>query len=152
MSSLRSRSPEETFQAGKRLAGRLAAGDCVLLSGSLGAGKTVFAKGIAAGLGADPDEARSPTFTLVNVYPGRCPVYHIDLYRIEKAQELTELGLEEMLGTDGVAIVEWAERLGSYLPRRAVRVRLLDCGGDEREITVEDDASEPAEGRRGGRP
>jgi len=137
MRSLRSRSPQETFDAGRRLASRLQPGDCVLLAGSLGAGKTVFAKGLAAGLGADPSETRSPTFTLVNIYAGRCPVYHIDLYRIEKASDLEELGLEEMLGADGVAVVEWPERLGRYLPRRAYRVRLRDLGGEERAIAID---------------
>ena len=81
---------------------------------------------------------RSPTFTLVNIYPGPFPVYHIDLYRIEKPEELSELGLEEMIGTDGVAIVEWPDRLGPYLPKGAIWVRIKDRGGDRREITIED--------------
>jgi tRNA threonylcarbamoyladenosine biosynthesis protein TsaE len=136
---LLSTSEEQTLQAGLRLAASLSPGDIVLLEGGLGAGKTVFARGTAVGLGVDPREVRSPTFTLVNVYTGRLPVYHIDLYRMDRPQDLQELGLEEVLGTDGVALVEWPERLGPYAPRRAVRVRLRDQGGDLREIEIDDD-------------
>ena len=120
------------------MAASLRAGDCVLLEGALGAGKTEFARGLAEGLGVNPEEVRSPTFTLVNIYSGRLPVYHIDLYRIEKAPELRELGLEEILGTDGVAIVEWPDRLGVYRPRKAVLIHLTDLGGEKREITIDD--------------
>ena len=135
---MQSLSCEDTRSAGRRLAADLRAGDCILLEGGLGAGKTEFARGLAEGLGVSPDEVRSPTFTLVNIYSGRLPVYHIDLYRIEKSTELRELGLEEILGTDGVAIVEWPERLGAYRPKRALTVRLMDLGGESREITLED--------------
>jgi len=135
---MQSRSCEDTRSAGRRLAADLRAGDCILLEGGLGAGKTEFARGLAEGLGVSPDEVRSPTFTLVNIYSGRLPVYHIDLYRIEKPTELRELGLEEILGTDGVAIVEWPERLGAYRPKRALTVHLKDLGGESREITFDD--------------
>lgn len=136
------RSESETREAGEALARTLRAGDVVLLLGELGMGKTVFARGLAVGLGVDPDEVRSPSFTLVNPYRGRVPVYHVDLYRIEKEAELDELGLEEVLGGDGVAIVEWAERLGPYRPDACVIVRLFDRGGSQRQIAIED--------RRGG--
>lgn len=136
--AMQSRSPEETRSAGRTMAAGLRAGNCVLLEGSLGAGKTEFARGLAEGLGVDPEEVRSPTFTLINIYAGRLPVYHVDLYRIEKPSELRELGLEEILGTDGVAIVEWPERLGPYLPGEAVTIRLTDLGGEVREISIED--------------
>jgi tRNA threonylcarbamoyladenosine biosynthesis protein TsaE len=137
--SLLSASEAETRDAGERLAERLCPGDTVLLSGSLGAGKTAFVRGVARGLGVDPAEVRSPTFTLVNIYPGRFPVYHIDLYRIDRREELSELGLEEMIDSDGVALVEWAERLGRYAPVRAVRVQIEDLGGSRREIRIRDD-------------
>ncbi len=134
---------EETEAHGRELAAGLRAGDVVLMEGALGSGKTVLARGIAAGLGVEPERVHSPTFTLVNHYRGRLPVYHIDLYRIQKPSDLLELGLEELLGTDGVALVEWPERLGSWLPERAIRVSIQDRGGSLREIRIED-------GREGG--
>jgi len=132
------RSEAETRSAGEALAAALKVGDIVLLHGDLGMGKTVFARGLAAGLGVDPGEVRSPTFTLVNPYHGRLTVYHVDLYRIEGTKDLDELGLEEILGGDGVAVVEWAERLGPYRPRRCVEVRIEDGGGSARRIVVTD--------------
>ena len=136
--TLISRSEEETRAAGESLASSLRSGDTVLLSGDLGMGKTVFARGVAAGLGVDPGQVRSPSFTLVNRYPGRVPVYHVDLYRVEKLEDMDELGLEEILGGDGVAVVEWAERLGPYRPERAVEVHVTDRGGQVRAILIED--------------
>jgi tRNA threonylcarbamoyladenosine biosynthesis protein TsaE len=132
------RSEAETFATGFDLAGALTPGDIVLLTGNLGAGKTALARGLAAGLGVDPDDVRSPTFTLVNPYRGRCPVYHVDLYRIDKTADLDELGLEEILGGDGVAIVEWAERLGPWRPRLCVAIAIEDLGGNERALVVDD--------------
>ena len=132
------RSEDETRALGRNLSRSLQAGDVVLLTGDLGMGKTVFARGIAQGLGVSEDEVRSPSFTLVNRYHGRVMLYHIDLYRIDRPEDLDELGLEEFLGVDGIAVVEWAERLGPYHPERVVSVRLVDRGGDVREITIED--------------
>jgi len=137
--SIPTASEAETLEAGARLAAGLAPGDCLLLQGGLGAGKTVFVRGAAAALGVDPGEVRSPTFTLVNIYAGRMPVYHIDLYRIDKPGDLDELGLEEFIGTDGVAMVEWSERLGRYTPQAAVRVRIEDRGGERRVILIHDE-------------
>lgn len=137
--SISTASEAETREAGARLAAGLGPGDSVLLQGGLGAGKTVFVRGAAGALGVDPGKVRSPTFTLVNIYPGRVPVYHVDLYRIEKPEDLAEIGLEEILGTDGVAMVEWPEKLGRYTPVAAVRVLIRDKGGDRREILVWDE-------------
>ena len=93
-----SHSPEETLQLGKSLGSSLAAGDIILLFGDLGAGKTHFTQGICYGLELDKDFCiRSPTFTLINEYPGRLPIYHIDLYRIDNQEEIYALGLEEIL-------------------------------------------------------
>jgi len=131
-------SEAETMETGAMLASSLVAGDTVLLVGALGAGKTVFVRGVARALGVDPGKVRSPTFTLVNLYRGRLPVYHVDLYRIEKQEDLSELGLEDLIGRDGVALVEWGDRLGPYHPGTVVRVQVLDLGGDQREITLED--------------
>lgn len=132
------KSEAETVRLGRSLAADLRAGDVVLLEGVLGAGKTALSRGIASGLGVPEEEVRSPTFTLVNPYRGRLPVYHVDLYRIDTERDLDELGLEEILGTDGVAIVEWAERLAAWRPPHALVVRIEDRGGSEREIRIED--------------
>ena len=133
------RSEPETLALGMELARRLRPGDIVLLRGDLGMGKTVLARGLAAGLGVPPEEVHSPTFTLVNPYRGgRCPVYHIDLYRIDRPADLDELGLEEILGGDGVAIVEWAERLGPYRPERSLEIRITDGGGSVRHVEIAD--------------
>jgi tRNA threonylcarbamoyladenosine biosynthesis protein TsaE len=131
------RSEAETCAAGGEIAAAL---------GNLGSGKTVLARGLSAALGVPPEEVRSPTFTLVNPYRGRCPVYHVDLYRIDKPSELDELGLEEILGGDGVAIVEWAERLGAWRPDDALVITIEDLGGTERALVVEDRRAGPAAG------
>lgn len=105
-------SADETLNLGEKIGQHLQAGDIVFLFGELGAGKTTLTQGIARGLGVPRDEyVRSPTFTLINQYAGRVPVFHIDLYRIASPRELEDLGLEETLGAGGVAIVEWAEKL-----------------------------------------
>jgi len=133
----------DTLSFGRKLAADLRAGDVVLLRGDLGAGKTVLARGIAVGLGVPADEVRSPTFTLVNPYQGRLTVYHLDLYRIERPADLDELGLEEILGGEGVAIVEWGERLGAWRPRRHLEVTIADRGGSERSLEVVDARGTP---------
>lgn len=103
-------SEEETAAVARELAQTLRPGDVVLLSGDLGAGKTAFVRGLASGLGLDPDEVSSPTFTLVHEYRGgRLPLYHADLYRLERAAT-DDLGLEQM-GGDGVLAIEWPDRL-----------------------------------------
>lgn len=107
-----SQSPEDTRQLGERIGRWLQAGDILLLFGDLGAGKTTLIQGIAAGLEVGPDQyVRSPTFTLINEYKGRLPVYHVDLYRIESTAELADLGLEDYLFGEGVTLVEWGEKL-----------------------------------------
>src|SRR5260370_41059546 len=109
-----SQSEEQTYAAAKELARSLKIPAHILLYGELGAGKTVFAKGLADGFGGlDVDEVSSPTFTLVNQYSGRVRIYHIDLYRIETGA-LDGLGLEEIFDWYAAVIVEWAERLGNF--------------------------------------
>ncbi|MBI2187465.1 MAG: tRNA (adenosine(37)-N6)-threonylcarbamoyltransferase complex ATPase subunit type 1 TsaE [Acidobacteria bacterium] len=128
-------SEEETQAVARELAATLNAGDVVLLSGALGAGKTAFVRGLAVGLGVDPDEVSSPTFTLVHEYrSGRLTLYHADLYRLEKAAT-DDLGLEEMGATDGVLAIEWPDRLTHALPG-AVTVDLEITGETTRRITV----------------
>jgi tRNA threonylcarbamoyladenosine biosynthesis protein TsaE len=130
-------SPEETDAAGQRLGATLGPGDVVALSGELGAGKTVFVQGLVRALGVTTG-ATSPTFVLVNEYRGRLPVHHVDAYRTASLAELLDLGLDEMMDGDGVTVIEWAERLESLLPARAVRVWIAGVGDEPREITIDD--------------
>lgn len=105
-------SAEETLELGEKIGKLMVPGDIILLFGDLGAGKTTLTQGIATGLDVgDGEYVRSPTFTLINEYGGRLPVYHIDLYRIESQEEMEQLGLEEFFFGRGVAIVEWADKL-----------------------------------------
>ena len=105
-------SASDTLTLGEKIGRLLEAGDIVFLFGDLGAGKTTLTQGIARGLGVARDEyVRSPTFTLVNEYRGKVPVFHVDLYRIASSHELEDLGLEESFSGEGVSIVEWAEKL-----------------------------------------
>ncbi len=138
---LSSASPEATRAIGERIGAALAPGTIVLLRGPLGAGKTVLAKGIARGLGVE-DEIISPTYTIVADYPGRIPLAHVDLYRVEGATQIAGLGLDDLLAGPGVTVVEWGEKLeATLLDREAVRVTIsLEADGGRR-IVVEGLAS-----------
>jgi tRNA threonylcarbamoyladenosine biosynthesis protein TsaE len=134
-----SHSDAETEAIGAGLAARLRPGARVLLHGELGAGKTAFVRGVAIGLGIDPDEVSSPTFTLVQEYRGgRLPLFHVDLYRLA-AGEVDDLGLDA-LAADGVLAIEWAERLPREDPD-AIQVRLEHGGEDQRRIVIRGDAA-----------
>jgi tRNA threonylcarbamoyladenosine biosynthesis protein TsaE len=133
----RSSSPEETAAFARRLLGTLAPGTVLALVGPLGAGKTAFVKGLAAGLGVPPREAVSPTFTLVHEHPGPLPLFHADLYRLGGPEETAELGLDDYAERGGILAVEWAERAGDLLPPGAVTVRFEVTGPRSRTITVE---------------
>ena len=124
---MNSHSEAETQQIARDLATRLKAGDVVLLAGPLGAGKTAFVRGLAAGLGIDPAEVSSPTFTLVHEYRGgRLTLYHVDLYRLERTAS-DDLGLEEMGVTDGVLAIEWPDRLTHEWPgATSVTIEIVD--------------------------
>jgi tRNA threonylcarbamoyladenosine biosynthesis protein TsaE len=132
------RSAEETFELAYRMGEAISEPAAFLLQGDLGVGKTVFAKGIGAGLDIDPAEVNSPTFTIVNRHEGRMRMYHLDLYRIEgRADEVYSLGLDEMLREDDVVVVvEWPARLGAFAIPGAYRVVIDDLGGDERSVSV----------------
>lgn len=131
-----STSPAATRELGRRLSRCLVRGDVVLLQGDLGAGKTEFVKGMAEGFRAT-DLVTSPTFTLLNVYQGTLPIYHFDLYRLENAEELYNIGFEEFLGGDGVTVIEWAERFPAEMPSEYLQVELLPGNApEERSIRI----------------
>jgi tRNA threonylcarbamoyladenosine biosynthesis protein TsaE len=132
---------EETFELGKQMGAQLTGGEILLLDGPLGAGKTVFVKGLADGLDIDPEEVTSPSFTLVNPYIGRLPLFHIDLYRLDEgASAANAVDLEELL-TDSraVIVIEWAERLGGYpLTGNLWRIEISGDGEARRRISISD--------------
>ena len=130
------RGAAETRELGLRLAGRLQAGDVVLLRGPLGAGKSELTRGIAEGLGV-METVTSPSFTILNVYEsGRVPLYHFDWYRLESEEELYELGMDEYLGGDGIAAVEWPEQCPEAVPETFLEIRLEPVGEEERRVTL----------------
>jgi len=130
-----SNSEQETRSIASALGRDLAMGTVLLLSGDLGAGKTAFVRGLAEGLGIDPDEVTSPTFTLVHEYRGgRLPLIHVDLYRLDRA-DLDEIGLDQDLAATGIVAVEWSERLSRRIPE-ATMVNITDRGGDSRDIEI----------------
>jgi len=130
------RSPEETREFAAQLARKLQVGDVVLLFGDLGAGKTTFVQGLARGLGV-PEECyvQSPTFALINEYPGSVPLFHVDLYRLEP-EDVYDLGLEELLER-GILVIEWSERL-SFSFEKEFRVFLNILSPERRKIIVEE--------------
>jgi tRNA threonylcarbamoyladenosine biosynthesis protein TsaE len=128
-------SQDETADVGRRLASALTPGSVLLLVGDLGAGKTALVRGLAEGLGVPPEDVSSPTFTLMQEYRGgRVPLIHVDLYRLNEAREIDELGLEE-LGLESVLAIEWAEKLPRPIPD-AIEVRIEHGEGDERRLTI----------------
>jgi tRNA threonylcarbamoyladenosine biosynthesis protein TsaE len=133
---LKSGSSDETQRIGMSLARKLTVPGIVLLRGELGTGKTTLTRGIARGLGlADSTLVNSPSFTLVNIYQGDCPIYHVDLYRLRSDRDLYSIGLDDFLGKEGVTVVEWSERL-SYPLQQAVEIRIEDAGDDRRILHI----------------
>lgn len=129
-----SRSAKETRAIGQQLATVLKAGDVVLLDGDLGAGKSELARGVARGLGID-GAVPSPSFTILNAYDeGRIPLYHFDWYRIEDANEIYEMGMEEQLGGDGIALIEWSEKAEECLPAKRLRISICTIDENTREL------------------
>ena len=132
-------SVDETFKLGTRVDQQLQGGEVLLLSGALGAGKTIFVKGIATALGIDGEDVTSPSFTLVNPYSGRLHLYHIDLYRLDEgASAAHAVDLDELLANENaVIVIEWAERLGRYpLPDTVWRIGISGDGVDPRKISI----------------
>lgn len=141
--SLVSRSPEDTVQIGRCLGSLLRPGSVVALYGDLGAGKTVLVKGIADGLGLKAT-IHSPTFTLIHEHPGPVPLYHVDLYRIDEA-DVDSLGLDEYLESEGVVVIEWAEKIKALLPidRLDIELRFVDESSREIIVGTSSDSSFP---------
>lgn len=129
----------ETFDLGRLIGAQITGGEIFLLNGPLGAGKTVFVKGLATALDIDAEEVTSPSFTLVNPYSGRLPVFHIDLYRLDEGPASAHaVDLEELINDEqAVVVIEWAERLGNYpLPSNVWRVTFSGDGEGRREISI----------------
>ena len=136
MEPIISNSPEQTFALGRDYAARLRAGDVLALDGDLGAGKTQFIKGLAAGLG-HTGEVTSPTFTLVHEYTGgKLPLYHFDFYRLESADEALRFGLDDYLGESAILAIEWAGKFPALLPASTRWLRFRAGDGDQRTIEL----------------
>lgn len=131
-----SRSEAETLSIAAEFAATLRPGDVVALIGDLGAGKTLFTRGVAVALGIS-GEVTSPTFTLIQEYEGELSLYHMDMYRLNNEREILDIGVEDYFCGDGVCLVEWAEKLGSILPPDAIRVTIHHVDNRSREIIIE---------------
>lgn len=134
---IQTRSASETVRIGKTIGARLQPGDVVALVGNLGAGKTQFIKGLAAGVGiGDPTYIASPSFTLINEYPGKWPFYHIDLFRLGGMEEAEGLGLEDYFEGRGVTAIEWADRISSLLPGELLFISIAYTDKNTRSIEI----------------
>lgn len=129
-------SPEETEKVGEELAGHLHAGDVVAMHGDLGAGKTAFVRGLARGLGIT-SRVTSPTFTIVNEYPGKIPLFHFDMYRLGGPDELYEIGWEDYLDRGGICVCEWSEVAPGAFPDYTINLTITKTGDDTREIIID---------------
>jgi tRNA threonylcarbamoyladenosine biosynthesis protein TsaE len=129
-------SPEDTLAIARALGGALRPGDVVALCGDLGAGKTLFCKGVGEALGIPPDRILSPTFTIVTEHPGPVPLTHIDVYRLAGTREAEEIGMRELLSGDGICLVEWSDKIHELLPTDCIQVKFLFSGDDRREIAI----------------
>jgi tRNA threonylcarbamoyladenosine biosynthesis protein TsaE len=131
-------SREQTLEIGRRIGNVLAPGDIVALIGELGSGKTCLTQGMAKGLGvAENVPVVSPTFTLVNEYPGRVPLVHLDVYRLSGPRDLEDMGYEEYFYGGGVVVIEWAEKIRRILPERTLVIRMAYLDENTRELIIE---------------
>lgn len=128
-------SAEETKELGRKIAKELKPGDVVALIGELGTGKTTFVQGLAEALGVSGG-VKSPSFIILNIHRGRLNLYHLDLYRVDNINELYEIGIEEFIYSDGVTVVEWAEKAMPLLPENTIRINFFYTGNDTRRIKV----------------
>ena len=138
---IETRSPEETFELGKKIGEAAKPGQVYTLNGDLGVGKTVFTQGVAAGRGIT-EPVSSPTFTIVQVYEeGRLPFYHFDVYRIGDIEEMEEIGYDDYFFGEGICLIEWAELIRDILPEKRIEITIekdLTQGFDYRRITVQE--------------
>jgi tRNA threonylcarbamoyladenosine biosynthesis protein TsaE len=126
----------QTIELGRKLAASFKPGDVVVLEGPLGAGKTVFVRGLVAGRGLDSAVVNSPSFTIVNEYPGEQPLFHFDLYRVNDPIELFEIGFDDYLSRDGLVVIEWGEKAGYLLPERYFLVTFRILSDQDREVHI----------------
>lgn len=131
-----SHSEEETLALAEKLLAVLRPGDVLVLTGELGAGKTVFVRGLAKGLGLDENKVSSPSFTMVNEYRGEKPLYHFDLYRLVDSDELIEIGWDDYLSRGALVAVEWGEKADYYLPDKYYQIDFSLLNETEREINI----------------
>ena len=129
-------SVEQTIKFGRQYAADLKKRDVISLTGPLGAGKTCLIRGIASGLDIDEDDVRSPSFTLVNEMYGREALYHFDLYRMKKIDELYEIGWDDYMMRDGITVVEWGEKAGDMLPPDSIRIDIKIMSENQRRISI----------------
>lgn len=128
-------SAEQTIELGEKIGSFLRPGDVIALQGTLAAGKTTITKGIACALGITED-ITSPTFTLISVYEGRLPLYHMDVYRLEGSADFSDLGAEEMLYGSGICVIEWSEKIMDELPAGTIVIK-LSAENEKRTVTIE---------------
>jgi len=134
--SIISHSEEETFGLGEKLKNFLREGDVLILCGDLGAGKTVFVRGLAKGLGFDVNKVNSPSYTIVHEYPGEPALYHFDLYRLGDTSELYEIGWDEYLSGKGIIVVEWGEKAKHLLPEKYYMIEIKLVDENQRSIEI----------------
>lgn len=134
MLTITTHSPDETLALGERIGRAARPGDVIALTGNLGAGKTVLAKGIMKGLGGNPDDVTSPTFVLMMRHDARLPLFHFDAYRLARCQEMLDIGAEEAYYGSGVTVVEWADRVAESLPGDRLEVEIEMAGATSRSI------------------
>jgi len=129
-----SKSVASTLKIGRAISRHLRPGDIILLSGTLGAGKTVLAKGIAQGLGISKDKVISPTFVLLRIHKGKHPLHHFDFYRLKTPHDILALGYEEYFYSEGITLIEWPERLKFLLPKEFLKIKLSAKAANSRSL------------------
>ncbi|MEE8637760.1 MAG: tRNA (adenosine(37)-N6)-threonylcarbamoyltransferase complex ATPase subunit type 1 TsaE [Candidatus Margulisiibacteriota bacterium] len=132
------KSAEETVELGKKIGAFLVPNDILALIGPLGAGKTTLIQGIAEGVGVK-DYVTSPTFIIINEYQGRIPFFHVDLYRLDKVEDIEDLGIEEYFTRDGACVIEWAEKLGNLRPKSCHEIEIEVVSENERRVNLSAD-------------